>query len=78
MNPYQWRPVLPKMLNSEPSDCSSDSSDGEPEIIKVSFNSEIEDFVEFELKLEVEPVIENEGLGELEFEDPEVNRPRKK
>jgi hypothetical protein len=55
MNHYQWRPLPPEVVNPEPSDFSSDSSDGEPVIIEVSSNSEIEDFVEFE------PVIGNEG-----------------
>jgi hypothetical protein len=65
-------------MNSQPSDSSLDSSGGEPEIIEVSSDSEIDDFMEFEHKLEVEPVIKNEGPGELESEDPEVDKPRKK
>jgi hypothetical protein len=49
-----------------------------PEIIEVSFDSEVEEFLEFEPVVEVEPLMDIVGPGEVDFEDPETDRPRKK
>jgi hypothetical protein len=48
----------------------SDSGNKMPEIIKVSSDSEVEEFVEFEPVMEVEPVLDIVGSREVDFEDP--------
>jgi hypothetical protein len=47
----------------KPSDSSLDSSDRELEIIKLSYDSEVEEFVEFDPMIEVEPKLKHEGSG---------------
>jgi hypothetical protein len=42
------------IVDPEPLDSTSDSDDGVPEIIRVSFDSDVEEFVEFEPMMEVE------------------------
>jgi hypothetical protein len=56
----------------------SDSVDEVPKIIEVSSNSEVEEFVEFEPVMEVEPALDIVRSGEVNFEDPEADKPRKK
>jgi hypothetical protein len=51
-------------------DSSSDSGDEVLEIIEASSDSEVEKFVEFESVMEVEPVLDIVGLGEVDFKDP--------
>jgi hypothetical protein len=72
-------PPPPEVVNPESSNSfSSESSDGVHEIIKVSFNSDSDDSVDFESEIEVEPEVENRELGVLEFEDPKLDKSRKK
>jgi hypothetical protein len=78
MSLYQWIPLPLEVVNLEPLDSSSDSSDGKPEIIEIYSDNESDDSVDFEPELKVKLEVENGGLGELEFEDPEVDRPKKK
>jgi hypothetical protein len=49
------------MVDSEPLDSSSDSEDGVPEIVEVFFNSDVEELVEFEPVIEVEPILDIVG-----------------
>jgi hypothetical protein len=44
----------------------------------VSFDSEIEEFAEFEPMAEVEPMLGIVDPGEVDFEDLEADKPRKK
>jgi hypothetical protein len=78
VNPCLWRPLPPEVVNSEPSDSSSDSKDEVSEIIEVSSDSKDEGFLEFDPNIDVEPEIDLVGPGELDFEDPEADRRRKK
>jgi hypothetical protein len=66
------------MVDLEPSDFSSNSDNEVPEIIEVSSDSEVEEFLEFELAMEDEPVLDIVGQGEVDFEDSEIDKPRKK
>jgi hypothetical protein len=61
------------MVDPEPLDSSSDFDDEVPEIIKVLSDSEDEEFLEFELDMEVEPEMFLVGSGEVDFEDPEAD-----
>jgi hypothetical protein len=49
-----------------------------PEIIEVSSDSKDEGFLEFELDMVAELVMDLVGSGEVNFVDPEADRPRKK
>jgi hypothetical protein len=62
MNPYVWRP-LPHEV---------------PKIIEVFSDSEVEKFVEFKPVMEVEPLLDFVGPGEVDFEDLEAEKPKKK
>jgi hypothetical protein len=75
VHPYRWRPPPPEVVDPEPSDSSSDFEDKMPRIIEFSSESESEVFLEFEPEPEKEVLDE---LGEIDFEDPEADRPRKK
>jgi hypothetical protein len=78
MNLYLWRPLLSEIVDPEQSDSSSDSEDVVPEIIEVLFESEDKEFLEFESEMEVKPGVDLVGPGEVDFEDPEADRPSKK
>jgi hypothetical protein len=66
------------VIDSKPSDFSLDSSDEVLEIIEVSSDSEVKELKEFEPVMEAKPMLDNVGLGEVDFEDLEADRPRKK
>jgi hypothetical protein len=71
-------PLPPKIVDPEPWDSSSDFEDEVSEIIEVSSESEDEGFLEFKLEIEVELVVDLVGSGEVDFEDHEADRPKKK
>jgi hypothetical protein len=75
---YLWRSFSLKMVDLEPSNSSSDFDDKVPKIIEFSSDSNVEEFLEFELVEEVEPMMDLDGPGEVDFEDPEADKPRKK
>jgi hypothetical protein len=74
------------VINSEPSDSNSslDTLGLNPDVYEtddsVDFDLEMLGVLKDdpELELELASEVEHEGLGELEFEEPEANRPRKK
>jgi hypothetical protein len=78
MNPYLWWLLPPEVVYPEPLDSSSDFDDEVPEIIEVSSDSDVEEFLEFELVTEVEPVMDLVRPSEVDFKDPEADKPRKK
>jgi hypothetical protein len=46
------------MVDTEPLDSSSDSDDGVPKIVEVFSDSDVEEFVEFEPVIVIEPVLD--------------------
>jgi hypothetical protein len=78
MNSFLCRPLPLEIVDPKLSDSSSDFDDEMPEIIDVSSDSEDEGFLEFKPNIEVEPLVDLVGPGEVDYEEPEADRPRKK
>jgi hypothetical protein len=60
------------IVDPETLDSTSYSDDGVPKIILMSSDSDVEEFYEFE------PVLDIVGLGGVDFEDLDADKPRNK
>jgi hypothetical protein len=78
VHPYWWRPPPLEVVDSELLDSSSDSENELPEIIEVLFKNEDKWFLEFVPGIEVELEMDLFWPGEIEFEDPKADKPKKK